>query len=76
MKIGLIAFYFMSQNLSHEEEDTVYKGYIIEMCFDNTYYIMKNGKIFDTNYKTIDDAKECIDAQNVRLCIHRCFSFG
>ncbi len=42
-------------------ETTEYKGYLIELCFDGKYDVMKDGYLVECDFKSIDEAKEFID---------------
>lgn len=44
-------------------ETTEYKGYLIELCFDETYDIMLDSELVDGTFKSIDEAKAYIDAE-------------
>lgn len=44
-----------------EPYTTEYKGYLIEVCIDGTYDVMRGLELIEFPFKTIDEAKAFID---------------
>jgi len=42
-------------------ETTEYKGYLIELCFDGKYDVMKDNEFIEGDFKSIDKAENFID---------------
>ena len=43
------------------KETIKYKGYLIELCLDGTYDVMKDTTLVESDFKSIDEAKKYID---------------
>jgi len=42
-------------------ETTEHKGYLIELCFDSTYDVMKDNELVEHRFKSIEEAKGFIN---------------
>ena len=54
----------LNRLVMREPYTTKYKGYLIEVCVDGTYDVMRGFELIEFPFKTIDEAKAFIDTHS------------